>query len=221
MATELVSCAANNNLEKLKRLIAAGTNINVTDAAGRTALWHAVEGNYIECTTTLLDCKADVDKADMDGITPLHNALFQGSVECVQLLLHYGANVNLVTRHKASALHFAIGIGIWKRNAVVFVRLLFASGALRNIDACDCKGETAITRAIRGEQFDSAEFLLHSGAKVEKKKDMPDWMNTMIAKRCNVMSSTLVLKGVLKRRLGLSKDVTHLIAIYFWSMRLK
>jgi ankyrin repeat protein len=220
MTTELVSCAAYNNVEKLKRLIATGTNINATDAAGRTALWHAVEGNYIECTTTLLDCKADVDKADMDGITPLCDALFQGSVECVRLLLHYGANVNLVTRRKASPLHFAIGRGIWKRNAVVLVRLLFASGAFRNIDACDCNGETAITRAILGEQFDSAEFLLHSGAKMEK-KNMPDWMNTMIAKRCNVMSSTLVLKGVLKRRCGLSKDATHLIALYFWSMRLK
>jgi Ankyrin repeat len=101
-------------------------------------------------------------------------------------------------------------------------QILVAAGAERdrpNNDGC-----TPLASAIMGNHPNVAQFLLHSGAKM---KNVPPhikiraWMHQLVTERRNVMNSTLALKGLLKRRCGLSKDVTHLIAIYFWSMRLK
>jgi ankyrin repeat protein len=110
------------------------------------------------------------------------------------------------------------------------LQMLVAAGAER--DRSDDDGYTPLACAIVYGQPYVAEFLFHSGAKmsnIPRVVKVPAWTTDIIAKRCNtiiakrqlIMSSTLVLKGLLKRRLGLSKDVAHLIAIYFWSMRLK
>jgi hypothetical protein len=102
------------------------------------------------------------------------------------------------------------------------VQILVTFGV--EIDQPDLFGNTPLTSAIRRGYSYIAEYLLHSGAKmsnVHPRVILPFWMTDMIAKRQLIMSFTLTLKGVLKRRFGLCKDVTHLIALYFWRMRLK
>ncbi len=83
---------------------------------------------------------------------------------------------------------------------------------------------TPLAYAIMSNHLNVAQFLLHSGAKMKNVLpyvEVPARMIDIIAKRRIIMSFTLALKGVLKRRFGLSKDATHLIALYFWSERLK
>jgi ankyrin repeat protein len=102
------------------------------------------------------------------------------------------------------------------------VRILVAAGVEK--DRPNKRLYTPLAYAIISNHRNVAEFLLHSGAKIENVSSrvyVPTWMFNIIRKRRSVMSSALTLKGLLKRRLGLSKDVTNLIALYFWSERLK
>jgi hypothetical protein len=101
-------------------------------------------------------------------------------------------------------------------------QILVAAGAER--DRPNNGGYTPLAIAIMWRSLNVAEYLLHSGAKVKNVSPamkLPGWMTDMIAKRQLIMSFTLTVKGLLKRRLGIVKDVTHLIALYFWRMRLK
>jgi Ankyrin repeats (many copies) len=99
--------------------------------------------------------------------------------------------------------------------------MLVAAGAKN--DRLDNVGYTPLVFAIKYQHPNVAEYLLHSGAKmknVRKSVQISDWMIDIITKRETVMRCTLVLKGLLKKRAGISKDVTHLIALYFWNTRL-
>jgi ankyrin repeat protein len=101
------------------------------------------------------------------------------------------------------------------------VQILVAAGAEK--DRPNNDGYTPLACAILHNRSNIAQFLLHSGAKmknVQSKVDVPDWMNKIVAKRHTAMYSTFVVKGLLKRRLGLSKDATNLLGFYFWNLRL-
>jgi hypothetical protein len=103
------------------------------------------------------------------------------------------------------------------------VQILVAADALCERDRCNKYGETPLTLAIRGNHPNIAEFLLHSGVKMKNVTSvvaLPIWMTEIIAERQLIMSVILALKGVLKWRLGIYKDVTHLIALYVWRIRL-
>jgi hypothetical protein len=139
------------------------------------------------------------------------------NLEEVKHWLATGANVNAVDEFGLSSLHFASMYGY-----LACVQALIAAGAEK--DRPDKYGETPLTCAIRYSKPTVAEYFLHSGAKMNNAHPrvvLPSWMTDILAKRQLIMSSALVLKGVLKRRRGLSKDVTHLISIYFWNARLK
>jgi uncharacterized protein len=208
----------DNDLQRVKTLIVRGLNINAVDYHGRTALWWAAIGGHVECAAALIDAKADVDKADEEGEIPLHRASYNGRAECVRLLLQHKANVNALDKSGRSTLHYASFNG-----HLACLQILVAAGG--EIDRPSNYGSTPLTHAIMYKHTNVAEFLLHSGAKMSNIKPhvvkVPDWMHQLVKKRETVMCCTLVLKGVLKRRRGLSKDVSHLIALHFWRMRLK
>jgi ankyrin repeat protein len=206
-----------NDLQALKELIAKGVDVDAyCEWFGRTALWYAVSENYVKCATALLDAKADVHKADRHGETPLHAASYSGKAECVRLLIQRKANVNALNNRGYSPLHNASNNG-----HLTCVQILVTAGA--EMDRLNNYGYTPLVISIRCDYRNVAQFLLHSGAKMNNVlpySEIPIWMIDIIQKRCTVMNSTLVLKGVLKWRLGIYKDVTHLISLYFWRIRL-
>jgi ankyrin repeat protein len=213
----LIHGARFNNLYAVKQNIATGADANAVDGVGRTALWWASYKGHIKCVTALLEAKADVNNADVFIYAPLHAASRGDHVECVQVLIQHKANVNALNIHGQSSLCLASLYGY-----LACVRALVANGA--EIDGGDTNNWTPLKYAIEYGCLNVAEFLLHSGAKMENISptyEMPDWMTDIIRQRRNAMDFTLVLKALLKRRLGLSKDVTHLIALCFWRMRLK
>jgi ankyrin repeat protein len=213
---ELIEIVQNRDNEALKRLIATGVNVNGVDDEGRTALWWAAYMNDYNCATILIDAKADVNRVDdNDRQTPLHQASFFGCVECVQILVQRKANVNALDIYGSSPLHLA------SRNHLVCVRIL--ADFITEMDGLrNRRGFTPLACALVCNCPDIAEFLLHSGAKmknVHPKIKVPDWMNEIVSKRHTVMYSTLLVKALLRRRLGLSKDVTNLLGFYFWNLR--
>jgi ankyrin repeat protein len=215
----LIDSVSWNDLSEVKRLLAIGTDINAVDDEGCTALWWAASKGYVECVVALLDANADVDKFSENRYSPLLAASSIGHTECVRLLLQHKADIRILNKYGYSALHYASANG-----HLTCVNLLVAAGASQAIDISDNAGATPLAFAIKYNRADIAKFLLHSGAKM---KNVPphikitDWMHQLITERCNVMISVLVLIGALKRRCGLSKDATHLIALYVWSRRLK
>ncbi len=203
----------DNDSLALRRLIANGADVNATDEHGHTALRDA----GLECAVVLLDAKADPNKCyDNDGSTPLMSATINARSEIVRLLIQHKANVNAHVRNAISVMHYAAGFG-----NETCISLLAAAGA--EVDGPDIFDRTPLAYAILWEHPNEVEVLLHLGAKMKNINSgvrRPAWLIDIIAKRRNVMSSTLALKGVLKRRLGLSKDVSNLIALHFWRIRL-
>jgi ankyrin repeat protein len=208
------------DLEALKSAIAAGANVNEVDYRGRSIVCYAAYVGQLDYAVALINANADVNKADEDGYTPLHNASLGGHVECVRLLIQHKANVNALDNLKRLPLHLAS-----LSSNLQCVQILVTSGASRNIDMVNRYGATPIVDAIRMDNDKVAEFLLHSGAKMigvteMLGSDMPSWLQQLISRRHNVMSSTLTLKGMLKRRCGLPKDVTNLLGLCVWRTRL-
>ena len=72
--SELRAAAGNGNAGEVERLLAEGTDPNVPDPNGRTALHHAAEIAKARILNALLESGGDPDVQDRDGSTPLHLA---------------------------------------------------------------------------------------------------------------------------------------------------
>jgi hypothetical protein len=93
-------------------------------------------------------------------------------------------------------------------------------------DRPDNGGYTPLTLAFMYNNSVVAEFLLHSGAKmqnVHRSIKVPDWMHQLVKERENTMCYTLTLKGVLRMRFRgrIPKDIVDLLGLYFWNLRLE
>jgi ankyrin repeat protein len=192
-------------------------DVNAGDYYDRTALWYASSyPGRAKCVITLLDAKANPEKADCSGDTPLHAASMNNRLENIRILIQHKANVNALSGNKDLPLHQASANG-----HLTCVEMLIKAGA--DVDGINDYHNTPLACSIMFKRFKVAEFLLHSGAKmknVQSKVDVPYWMNKIVAKRHTAMYSTLVVKALLRRRLGLSKDATNLLGFYFWNLRL-
>ena len=87
--TRLCRMAASNNLTGLKALEATGTDINVCDYDGRTAMHLAACQNHIEITTWLLQRGAKANSHDRHGNQPIDDARRYGHDRIAQLLSDY------------------------------------------------------------------------------------------------------------------------------------
>ncbi len=88
----LFGAAALGYTRILARLLARGASVNERDPAGRTALYHAVEGRQEHSAERLLAAGADPNLPDDAGRVPLHVALAQRSRRLTELLLNSGAD---------------------------------------------------------------------------------------------------------------------------------
>ncbi len=115
----LYDAAFAGKAPEVKKLIAAGSNVNETDERRRTPLHGAVFGGSIEAVKLLLLAGSKVDAVNDtrnggclisdDGMTgtPLHWAAQTGHLEIARLLIQHGANVNSQqTRWNQTPLHF-------------------------------------------------------------------------------------------------------------------
>lgn len=100
----LIDAAARGNVEEVKKLIAAGGNVNTSDYDMRTPLHLAASEGHLEVVKYLLTQGAAIDAADRFGNTALNDALRGGKKAVARLLEEKGAvkdlDVKLLRRTK-------------------------------------------------------------------------------------------------------------------------
>lgn len=97
-ATPLMNAVSDNNLQKAKKLIQDGADVNATNSTGQTSLIYTTyteDGNInLDMLKLLLESGADPNKADDDHWTILHSAVSNKDKDATELLLQYKANIN-------------------------------------------------------------------------------------------------------------------------------
>jgi ankyrin repeat protein len=91
--TALMFASLVGDLDSAKLLVAAGANVNDTDAWGVSATAMAAHSNFEELVEFLLDKGANAS-ADEAGFSALHPAIMHRSTRMVKALLEHGANPN-------------------------------------------------------------------------------------------------------------------------------
>ena len=87
-------CAAEGDLDGVKRLLNLGEDVDGVDEDGNTALHFAAEVGSAEVTRLLLERSADANVGNDEGDRPLHKATINNHVDIVALLVAGGADPN-------------------------------------------------------------------------------------------------------------------------------
>jgi cytohesin len=141
-ASDLMTAAASNDVEGVRRALAADGHPNETDASRASPLTLAAARGYFEVVRLLVDGGARIDlRPDAfwagRGRPPLIHAATGGHADVVAYLLGRGANPDAPDGDGKTALHYAA----YNANPALF-DLLVRHGA--KVDAIDISGLTAL-----------------------------------------------------------------------------
>ncbi|KAL5094904.1 hypothetical protein Trisim1_003512 [Trichoderma cf. simile WF8] len=97
-------------LQKMRRWIEQGVDINACDIRGWTPLHYAcccAGKTSTQVVQLLLEKGASVDMQGREGTAPIHCAARAGHLEMVEMLLEFGANIDIADGYGNTALHEA------------------------------------------------------------------------------------------------------------------
>jgi ankyrin repeat protein len=163
---DLFDACEDGDLEKAKRLIEKGADINAKDNDGWTPLHYACGHNGNKAITSLLlENGANVDVKDyFNGWTPLHYARNEA---IASLLLEKGANINAKSHDGLTPLQLASTKG---HEAIAL--LFLEKGA--DVNSQDNNGETPLHNASANGHEAIVSLLLEKGANIEAKDEDGD-----------------------------------------------
>ncbi|XP_069034141.1 ankyrin repeat domain-containing protein 39 [Embiotoca jacksoni] len=101
------SAAMDGDLERVKSLVQKGTDPNMRDLAGYTALHYGSRSGCLAVCKFLLENGACASPQTPGGATPLHRSAYCGHLDVVRLLLHHRADPMHCDDDGASPLHKA------------------------------------------------------------------------------------------------------------------
>jgi hypothetical protein len=104
---KLHAAVAANDIKILRRLLAAGADVDIRDRFGAAPLHAAAGSANVEICGILLSAGADVNATDVRDQAPLHYAVGVGAAKVCAILLANGANVNIRGYDGRSPLHIA------------------------------------------------------------------------------------------------------------------
>jgi ankyrin repeat protein len=146
------------DLAAVRKLIAAGADVNSASGDGSSPLLWAVHRSDLDMAQVLIKAGARPDIANRYGVTPLLEASRTGDVEMIELLLKAGADPKHAHPEGETPLMAAARSG-----SVDAVRLLLEHGA--DVNATDkFQHETALMWATAEGHLDVVDALLKAGA---------------------------------------------------------
>jgi hypothetical protein len=154
---QLIRAVEKGDIVAVRSLLARGTDVQVRDTRGRTALMYAAANGDTVTVQALLVNGADVNARDVLGWTALMLAAGSGDTATVQALLTHKAHVNAKTNSGGTALMHATA-----RGHAAVVQTLLANGAEAN--AKDKDEQTALLLAVQGGHIAIVQGLLGNGA---------------------------------------------------------
>jgi len=147
------------DMEKVRKCLQDGTDINSQEDFCCTALHAAANGGRKDVAEFLISRGADIDAKDTSGMTPLYYAAMHNYEDIADLLLAKGADVDAKDASNWTLLNYAM----WDQSDNA-IRLLISKGA--NINAKDINGFCMLTWAIWWGGQDTVELLISKGADV-------------------------------------------------------
>jgi ankyrin repeat protein len=155
----VANAAMQDDTAAVRKLLAGGSNVNVAQGDGMTALHWAAERGDLALTNVLIKAHANLKATTRIGAyTPLQIASKGGNAAVVRALIKAGADVNAVTTSGATALHLAAASG-----SADAVAALIEKGA--NVNARESEwGQTPLVFAAEYDRADVIRVLLKHGA---------------------------------------------------------
>jgi hypothetical protein len=163
-ASATVAAAARDaDIAEVRRLIAAGSDVNAVDPDGTSPLLWAAHQADAELVSLLLEAKADPNAANAFGVTPLLEAARLGDTATINALLDGGADLAAATREGETPLMAAARAG-----SASAVALLADRGA--DVNATESLwDQTALMWAAAEGHLDVVDVLLDKGADPNRK----------------------------------------------------
>jgi ankyrin repeat protein len=124
----LLTAIDRNDVETVSRLLREGTDPDLVDSDGRTALMYSVTQGRDELVALLLQSKANPNAQDKNGFSALHFAAQDFRALAAKALLNAGAQVDLKDRFGNTALWRAV---FHSRGRGEIIEMLLKNGADR------------------------------------------------------------------------------------------
>jgi ankyrin repeat protein len=162
-SANVASAARNADIDEVRKLIAAGSDVNAPEADGTSALLWAAHQGSPELVRLLLGAGADPNVANSFGVTPLLEASRYGDAATIKALLEGGADVATAAREGETPLMAAARTG-----NVEAVKLLIEHGA--DVNAAESLQEqTALMWAAAEGHAEVIGALVANGADPNRK----------------------------------------------------
>lgn len=166
IAASMMEAAARGEVVLLKRLKAAGGDVNQVNPGDGTPLIAAARRGSLAAAKWLLENGSDVNLPSKGDGNPLIMAAAHGHTEIVRLLLDHDADIDAVVPGDETAL-----ISSSRSGAIEAVRLLLERGADVNIEVPEGGGifgepelRTALNQATKAGHGEIAALLVAHGA---------------------------------------------------------
>ncbi|MBO4440447.1 MAG: ankyrin repeat domain-containing protein [Spirochaetaceae bacterium] len=150
----------DNDVEKIKDLVATGYDVDQCIESGTTSLMLACAADACESTKVLIELGADINATDANGQTPLMYTTFNNSVYSVKLLL--GCKEIKLEEKDITGSTALLKAAAHRSYEVL--DYLIESGA--DIDAVNYYGESALTHTISQKNWNVSRKLIQYGANV-------------------------------------------------------
>ena len=159
---ELFKAVKNNDIEKVKKLVEYGTDINDKNYKDETALFIALEKGYLEIVKYLVENGTDVN-AKCHAKTALIIALQNGYLEIVKYLVEHVADINAKDFCNSSAL---ISAAVYNHLEIV---KYFIEEKEMDINHAYGNGWTVLMTACDNGHLNIVKYLIEHGANINAK----------------------------------------------------